>query len=136
MDSLRGQLRQLCACRARRGDTQGPDGVGAPGAAAGGGSAVSEDVDVELLAGVTSTSARPLQHGGAAAAGQSNRCIRCRKARAGKHFCQVAVRSIYDVSSGSSVSCRHGPYCGQCQKKLVSLTLSSCACRAMIQSWL
>mmetsp|Transcript_56602 Transcript_56602/g.123810 ORF Transcript_56602/g.123810 Transcript_56602/m.123810 type:complete len:122 (+) Transcript_56602:136-501(+) len=121
MEALRGQLRQMCACRARR-----PNG-GVPGGSGPGGR--PEDVDVELLAGTDNS---PTQESSGGSPG--GRCIRCRRNRVGKYFCQVAVKSIYD--GGRSDPCPHGPYCAVCQKKLGHMTLSSCACRAMIQSWL
>lgn len=58
------------------------------------------------------------------------RCTRCRRNGA-KLFCDVAIRSIFDVDP----RCRHGPFCNRCKGLLVDAVLATCTCRALISSW-
>eukprot|EP00747_Dinoflagellata_sp_TGD_P182569 gnl/TRDRNA2_/TRDRNA2_36869_c0_seq1.p2 gnl/TRDRNA2_/TRDRNA2_36869_c0~~gnl/TRDRNA2_/TRDRNA2_36869_c0_seq1.p2 ORF type:complete len:133 (-),score=7.20 gnl/TRDRNA2_/TRDRNA2_36869_c0_seq1:88-486(-) len=118
---VRDNMRALCACRARSG--RGPDENQ--------GGAMSQDAarhgdDVELLA-------ERVEPGSRADSAQGQRCIRCvqRLGSTGRYYCSVAVRSIFD----GDPPCPHGPYCSKCKRKLDAMTLSTCACRAMIQEW-
>lgn len=61
-------------------------------------------------------------------------CVQCRvpqrcKAE-GAHFAEVVCKPV----SGSQ-SCKHGPFCERCFKRISAQVLQSCVCRGLIDSW-
>eukprot|EP00928_Gymnodinium_smaydae_P073126 TRINITY_DN56365_c0_g1_i1.p2 TRINITY_DN56365_c0_g1~~TRINITY_DN56365_c0_g1_i1.p2 ORF type:complete len:167 (-),score=19.43 TRINITY_DN56365_c0_g1_i1:100-600(-) len=165
MKAIRSRLGQFCSCRARRGAdddrgnrrgdasaSQSPevdlellvDGGNSSCSSPSSPSCRQQGSTFALASGSApaATARAPAPAHARAAQGDGQKCVMCRRgvprgacaADTTRSYCKVAVPSIFD-GLGGQPRCLHGPFCGRCRRRMEVLTLSTCVCRAVVQSW-